>query len=73
MIRSLKFSNDGYKAFTGSDDGEIRLTDLTKMKDIKTFVHHSPVNAIDINPIDDKLVVSSSSDYKVRLWDTSSG
>ncbi|CAD8141631.1 unnamed protein product [Paramecium octaurelia] len=73
MVRSVKFSNDGFKAFSSSDDGDIKLTDLTKMKEIKTFQHHSSVNSIDVNPIDDKLVVSCSSDYKVRLWDTSSG
>ncbi|CAD8149068.1 unnamed protein product [Paramecium pentaurelia] len=73
MVRSVKFSNDGFKAFTSSDDGDIKLIDLTKMKEIKTFQHHYSVNSIDVNPIDDKLVVSCSSDYKVRLWDTSSG
>ena len=73
MVRSVKFSNDGFKAFSSSDDGDIKLTDLTKMKEIKTFQHHYSVNSIDVNPIDDKLVVSCSSDYRVRLWDTSSG
>ena len=37
MVRSVKFSNDGFKAFTSSDDGDIKLIDLTKMKEIKTF------------------------------------
>lgn len=58
MIRSVKFSNDGNKAYTASDDGEIKLTDLSKMKEIKSYGHGLGVNSLDINPVDDKLIVS---------------
>lgn len=58
MIRSVKFSNDGCKAYTASDDGEIKLTDLSKMKEIKSYGHGLGVNSLDINPVDDKLIVS---------------
>ena len=58
MIRSVKFSNDGIKAYTASDDGEIKLTDLMKMKEIKSFGKGLPVNSLDVCPTDDKLIVS---------------
>lgn len=59
MIRCVQFSNDGGRSLSGSDDGEIKMVDLEKMKPIRTYMgHESYVNSLDVHPTDNKLFVS---------------
>lgn len=36
-VRAMSFSDNGYYLATGADDGEVKIWDLRKLKNIKTL------------------------------------
>lgn len=37
VVRAIAFSENGYYLATGSEDGEVKIWDLRKLKNLKTF------------------------------------
>jgi len=68
-INSVAFDSDGKRALSGSDDGIIRLWDLAKGQQIRTFRGHTAaVTSVCFSP-DGTQFLSGSNDKTVRLWD----
>jgi WD40 repeat protein len=72
-VTSIATSADGKWAATGQANGEIKLWDLTTMKDPKTLSGHSgAVTAVRFTPDNGKLV-SVSQDKTLRRWNVADG
>ncbi|XP_012288192.1 POC1 centriolar protein homolog A isoform X2 [Orussus abietinus] len=72
-VRSVRFSPDGKKLITASNDKSIKLWVLSRKKFLTSFMGHTNwVNTAKFSP-DGRLVVSCSDDKKIKLWDTVSG
>ena len=74
-VRSLSFSSDGSKLFTGGYDGRLMFWDVAadKPEPVHTIeAHKGWIRAIDVSP-DCTLLASVGNDLAVRLWNTSNG
>jgi len=68
-VNSVAFDSDGKRALSGSDDGIVRLWDLAKGQQIRTFRGHADaVTSVCFSP-DGTQFLSGSNDKTVRLWD----
>ncbi|HRS14606.1 MAG TPA: WD40 repeat domain-containing protein, partial [Candidatus Bipolaricaulis sp.] len=68
-VRSVAFSPDGTVLASGSDDGTIKLWDVTSGTGLRTLTGHTyPVNSVAFSP-DGKTLASGSNDGTVLLWD----
>ena len=66
IVTSMVFSKDNKYLFTGTNRGYIEIWNLEKNSLIGSFLaHNKAIYSIDIN---DKYLVSSSLDDKVKLW-----
>lgn len=45
-VRAIAFSENGYYLATGSEDGEVKLWDLRKLKNLKTIQLHEGKSAV---------------------------
>ncbi|ETO15094.1 WD-40 repeat-containing protein, partial [Reticulomyxa filosa] len=72
VIKSVKFSTDGRKIVSASDEA-VEIWDVALGKQIQIFRGHSDwVYNADFSP-DGNIVVSCSGDKTARLWDATSG
>jgi WD40 repeat protein len=77
-VTSVRFSADGRRALSGSEDRTLRLWDLNSGQCLNVLSgHHHAVNAVAISP-DGRFAVSGSGngftsaeedDFTLRLWD----
>jgi WD40 repeat protein len=67
-VNSSRFSSDGKKVVTGSDDRTARLWDARSGAELQVFEHQQPVTNAKFNPRGDKLVTASQ-DGTARVWD----
>ncbi|KZP27506.1 hypothetical protein FIBSPDRAFT_928039 [Athelia psychrophila] len=72
-VNSAKFSPDGRRILSSSQDGSIRLWDAVSGAHLTTLQGHADgVNEATFSP-DGNLIASVSHDQTVRLWDAVSG
>jgi WD40 repeat protein/V8-like Glu-specific endopeptidase len=67
-VNTLAFSPDGKTLASGSDDGTVRLWDVSGQRQVGVLTGHTGVIAVAFNR-DGKTLASGSDDGTVRLWD----
>ncbi|CUA78464.1 putative WD repeat-containing protein alr3466 [Nostoc sp, PCC 7120] [Rhizoctonia solani] len=74
VVSSIRFSSDGSRLVSGSEDKTVRVWDVERGTTIVGPLkgHTSYVRSIALSP-DDSQIVSGSDDGTLRLWDTRSG
>ena len=69
LLTKAKFSHDGERIVSSSDDNTVKIWDAKTGKIIKTYNgHKGTVWDVNFSP-DDKMIVSSSNDNSARIWD----
>lgn len=69
LLTKARFSHDGKRIVSSSDDNTIKIWDAKTGEIIKTFIgHKGTVWDVNFSP-DDKLIVSGSNDNTGRIWD----
>lgn len=72
-VHQARFSPDGQRIATGSEDKSIRIWDAKTGKELRKLMGHSgPVVDVNFSPDGTKLV-SASSDSTARVWDIEKG
>jgi hypothetical protein len=73
-IQEVAFSSpDARLAVTGSAGNSVKLWDMTRGKELRSFTgHDARVDAVAVSP-DGRLVMSGSGDGTARLWDAATG
>ncbi|MDY6805664.1 MAG: AAA-like domain-containing protein [Cyanobacteriota bacterium] len=69
-LRSVNFSPDGKMLVTASDDGTVRLWDLSGNQIAEFAGHTHWVNSVSFSP-DGQMLATASNDRTARLWDLS--
>ncbi|KXH76154.1 MAG: hypothetical protein AM326_07565 [Candidatus Thorarchaeota archaeon SMTZ-45] len=72
-VLEIKWSPDGSKLVSASDDKTLKIWDTYTWMNIKNFSGHAGgVLSVDWSPDGEKLVTGSR-DYKIRLWNSTTG
>lgn len=72
-VLAVKWSNEGTRLATASDDRKIRVWEFPSGNELmNTSGHTSGVLDIDWSP-DDSLLITGSRDYKIKVWNSTSG
>jgi WD40 repeat protein len=72
-VLSMRFSRDGKKLVTASEDGKVRIWSVPDWKLLQTLSgHQGPVRWAEFSP-DGQQVVSGGEDQTVRIWSTDDG
>ena len=72
-ILSMRFSRDGKKLVTASEDGKVRIWSVPGWKLLQTLSgHQGPVRWAEFSP-DGQWVVSGGEDQTVRIWSADDG
>jgi len=69
LVRDLSFIDDDSKLLTASDDGSIKVIDISSEKVVSTFEGHKQAVSCLSPQIDSKVIFSSSFDKTVKAWD----
>lgn len=69
-INSVEFSNDGTMIVTGSEDGLVKVWNLSNNELMKTFSSGSSINSATISP-NNMIVAAGNSDGQVLAWSMS--
>ena len=73
LINDVKFSPDGTKIVTGSDDKTAKIWDVNTSNLLKTLKGHNEViSDVEFSP-DGTKVVTASYDKKAKIWDVTTG
>jgi WD40 repeat protein len=73
LVNALAFTPDGKTLISGSQDGSVRLWDVSTMRErLRLDAHMGPVESLALSP-DGKTVVAGSYLNVLRLWDVASG
>ncbi|KAJ9527226.1 hypothetical protein QJQ45_025493, partial [Haematococcus lacustris] len=68
-VLHVRFSPDGRMAASGSEDGEVKIFDITAGKIIQEFSHHThQITGLDFHP-QEYLMATCSADKTVKIWD----
>ena len=67
-ISAAAFSSDGEYVVTGSEDGQIKLTNIQKSEEVKILQHEDAIRDLQFSP-DDQWILSASADHTAILWD----
>ncbi|CAD7704107.1 unnamed protein product [Ostreobium quekettii] len=62
QINDLRFSGDGTHFITGSSDKTAKLVDTRTLEVLKTYKSGTPVNAVDMSPLMDHVVLGGGQD-----------
>jgi WD40 repeat protein len=72
-ILAVKWSNDGTKFATASDDRKVRVWEFPSGNELmNTSGHTSGVLDVDWS-MDDSLLITGSRDYKIKVWNSTTG
>ena len=71
-INSVEFSQDGTMIVTGSEDGLVKIWNLSNNQLMKTFSSGSSINSTTISP-NNMMVAAGNSDGQVLAWSMSNG
>src|SRR5437016_4453976 len=72
-LRNAKFSVDGRRVFTTSDDRTVRIWDAASGKETAKLVGHTgAIWALAVSPTGEH-ILSASADGTARIWDASTG
>ena len=72
-VLSMRFSQDGKKLVTASEDGKVRIWSVPDWKLLETLTgHQGPVRWAEFSP-DGQWVVSGGEDKSVRIWSADDG
>jgi WD40 repeat protein len=67
-VRGVAFTRDGRFAVSGSDDGTVRVWDVTSGTEVRSFTGHSgAVTSVTVSP-SGRYVASASVDGSVKIW-----
>ncbi|MHC1592864.1 MAG: WD40 repeat domain-containing protein, partial [Methermicoccaceae archaeon] len=69
-VRSVAFSPDGKLVASGSNDGTVKLWNVSTRGYVATLEFNGPVLSVAFSP-DGKLLASGSDDRTVKLWNVS--
>ena len=67
-ITAAAFSSDGKYVITGSEDGQIKLTNIQNSEEVKILRHKEAIRDLQFSA-DDQWILSASADYTAILWD----
>jgi WD40 repeat protein len=68
-VESVAFSPDSNALASGSDDGTVRVWDVTTGDLLTTLEGHTDIVwSVAFNPVDGRVLASGSRDGTVRLW-----
>lgn len=72
-VLEVKWSSDGRRLVSASDDKTLKMWETTNWTNIVNFTGHAGgVLSVDWSP-DEDVLVSGSRDYKIRKWNATSG
>lgn len=74
IVKSLSFSRDGSRLYTGGQEKKLRLFDLGRIDADPTILEGHASNITGVWTVgDDNLVVSAAAERDVRVWDRRTG
>ncbi|WP_199550950.1 WD40 repeat domain-containing serine/threonine protein kinase [Streptomyces sp. N35] len=69
VVWTVRLSSDGLFAFSGDEEGDVRIWEIATGRHIRTLEGHTGrVNGLALTP-DDRYLLSGSEDGSVRLWE----
>ncbi|MFI6938969.1 WD40 repeat domain-containing serine/threonine protein kinase [Streptomyces sp. NPDC050418] len=69
VVWTVRLSSDGRFAFSGDDEGDVRIWDIASGRHVRTLEGHTgQVNGLALTP-DDRFLLSGGDDGSVRLWE----
>ena len=71
-VRSVAFSPDGRSALSGSNDRTLKLWDVPKGREIRTFAGDGIITSLAFSP-DGRSALSDGGNYTLKLWDVATG
>ncbi|ONI88740.1 hypothetical protein ALI22I_17250 [Saccharothrix sp. ALI-22-I] len=72
--RAMALASDGSRVIIGSEDGTVRVWDLTTGRELRILTGHTgPVQAVAVTPDGTHAITGSNGDKTARVWDLATG